>query len=81
MTQLILPKTIKYLPANFLYHVNAVELLIVPESVSEVSPNAFAGSSLSEIYFNGVCPKGFCRKGLNADIFVRRKAYKSFFNS
>ena len=33
MTQLILPKTIKYLPANFLYHVNAVELLVIPESV------------------------------------------------
>lgn len=70
----------KYLPANFLYHVNAVELLVVPESVSEVSPNAFAGSSLSEIYFNGACPKGFCRKGLSADIFVRRKTYKSFFS-
>ena len=48
--------------------------------MSEVSPNAFAGSSLSEIYFNGACPKGFCRKGLSADIFVRRKTYKSFFS-
>lgn len=79
MTQLILPVTIKYLPANFLYGVTGIEILVVPESVTEISPNAFAGSGLTELYFNGACPKGFTHNCIDFDVFVRRQNYKSFF--
>ena len=77
--QLILPRTIKYIPENFLYHVTGVTTIVIPESVSEMSPNAFNGSSVEEIYFNGMCPNGFNRDSIDAEVFVRRKAYKSFF--
>ena len=79
MTALILPVTIKYLPANFLYNVTGVDILVIPESVNEISPNAFSGSSIQEIYFDGACPKGFTRDNVTADVFVRRGNYKSFF--
>lgn len=79
MTALILPVTIKYLPANFLYNVAGVDTLVIPESVNEISPNAFSGSSIQEIYFDGACPKGFTRDNVTADVFVRRGNYKSFF--
>lgn len=78
-SQLILPNTVKYIPANFLYRVTGVTEIVIPESVTEMSPNAFNGSCVEEIYFNGICPRGFDPKSVDADVFVRRKAYKSFF--
>lgn len=79
MSGLVLPITIKYLPANFLYGVSGVTQLLIPESVSEVSPNAFNGSAIDELYFDGVCPRGFERKNVDAEVFVRRKLYKTYF--
>lgn len=79
VTGLILPKTIKYLPSNFLFNVAGVRVLLVPETVTEISPSAFAGSSLEELYFDGSCPRGFDYNNVEVDIFVRRKQYKSFF--
>lgn len=67
------------MPANFLYNVAGINTLVIPESVNEISPNAFSGSNIQEIYFDGACPKGFTRDNVTADIFVRRESYKSFF--
>lgn len=79
INRIVLPRTIKYLPAYFLHGLSGVTTLVVPESVGEMSPNALSGSSIETIYFNGNCPKGFVKADTDADVFVHKKNYKTFF--
>lgn len=79
INQILFPNSIKYIPSNFLYKVTEVTAVVIPASVTEISPDAFNGASVEELYFDGVCPRGFNRENVRADVFVRRQNYKSFF--
>lgn len=52
-----LPKSLCHLPSLVFAHCKALEQVIIPEGVYNVSPNAFKGSNVHEIFFEGLPPK------------------------
>jgi hypothetical protein len=56
---LLLPESLTMLPPRLFYHCYALHKIVIPSSVTSVSIDAFQGSGLKHIYFNGECPVGF----------------------
>lgn len=70
ITRVILPETLKVIPAELFYGCHSLHELVIPASVSVMPNDAILNSGINVLIFNGACPNGFLLGALPANVTV-----------